>query len=250
MAYLFVTEFVVRSSKEGKGSAQHRAALEALQAQYEKELAAYGQRESDMLYDRLRSIRSSAVQDIKRRFDSPLTSLEEEGDKQIGKLGKYFDRASNDKKKSIDDKLNGADALVEAAVKDVKAVSTNIAVEVENYRVSVRESQDKAIETAVAAIRDFASSAKEDLLTQWTELDDAVPSDAKREFLHTLCGRQAAKIGSLQACRRSKRTNKSGSRNSSRCRSRPLCPSSTSMACLTKSKKAPLAARRLSNRSL
>lgn len=140
--------------------AEKRTALETLQTTYEKEITKLGQTEHDLLLERLVEIRQNAVADIPKRFDVLLTNLDEEGDKMVGRLGKYFTRAATDERYTPEEKVKDAEFLSKKAVAKVKKMSADVKVEAEEYKKSVREKEEKALKKASEALEALVGKAQ------------------------------------------------------------------------------------------
>ncbi|GAA5904800.1 hypothetical protein JCM8208_001358 [Rhodotorula glutinis] len=160
--------------------ASQRAALEALQSTYETEIAALGQAEHRLLVDRLADIRSAAAADIPKRFDAALEDLDDEGDKMVGRLGKYFARVASDDKHSVDDKVRDADDLAAKAVVRVAKAAGAIELEVDEYRRELEEREDAAVWQAKKSVSDLVSKATDELGRGWTWLDGTSAKDWQR----------------------------------------------------------------------
>ncbi|GAA5983436.1 hypothetical protein JCM11641_007848 [Rhodosporidiobolus odoratus] len=160
--------------------AEKRRALEALQATYEQEIATLGQAEQALLVDRLAEIRSHALSDIPARFDASLESLDEEGDKMVGRLGKYFDRVAADKKLSTEEKVKDADFLGEKAKGKVRKMAEKVKSEAEAYRVELEGKEEVAVEKAQQAVSALVAQAQSELGVGWTWLEDVAPRDWQR----------------------------------------------------------------------
>lgn len=160
--------------------ASQRAALEALQTTYETEIAALGQAEHRLLVNRLADIRSAAAADIPKRFDAALEDLDDEGDKMVGRLGKYFARVAGDDKHSVDDKVRDADDLAAKAVVRVAKAAGAIELEVDEYRRELEEREEAAVWQAKKSVSDLVSKATDELGRGWTWLDGTGAKDWQR----------------------------------------------------------------------
>ncbi|KAM0747963.1 hypothetical protein T439DRAFT_87482 [Meredithblackwellia eburnea MCA 4105] len=161
-------------------TAQKRATLEALQDTYERSIAKLGQVEQDLLVQRLVDIRRSAVEDIPMRFDSVVNNLDEEGDKVIGKLGKYFDKVSDDEKLSVEEKVEESDFLATKAIAKVQKLATDAKAEVAKYEETLEDKEKEAVTLAASALSTLVSKAQEELSFGWTWLDDVRHADWQR----------------------------------------------------------------------
>ncbi|KPV74323.1 uncharacterized protein RHOBADRAFT_54164 [Rhodotorula graminis WP1] len=160
--------------------ASQRAALEALQSTYETEIAALGQAEHRLLVNRLADIRSTAAADIPKRFDAALEDLDDEGDKMVGRLGKYFARVAGDDKHSVDDKVRDADDLAAKAVARVAKAAGALEAEVDEYRRELEEREEAAVWLAKKSVSDLVSKATDELGRGWTWLDGTSAKDWQR----------------------------------------------------------------------
>lgn len=154
------TEVVPTPEEQKVLTAQKRAALELLQTTYEKEIAKLGQVEHDLLVRRLSEIRTNAIDDIPKRFNVVIESLDEEGDKMVGRLGKYFQRVAGNDDLSIETKVADADFLSKKAVAKVRKMAEDALVEVEDYRVTLGEKEVRASEKAAAALTALVDKAQ------------------------------------------------------------------------------------------
>ncbi|KAK4700753.1 hypothetical protein P7C70_g5491, partial [Phenoliferia sp. Uapishka_3] len=161
-------------------TAAKRATLEALQATYEKEISKLGQIQQDLLVQRLIEIRSEATHDIPMRFTATTMALDEEGDKMVGKLGKYFDKVERDEKLSTEEKVKDAEFLSVKASAKVKKMATDALAEVADYRHSLESREKAAVELASDALSALVSKAQEELSFGWTWLDDVRHADWQR----------------------------------------------------------------------
>lgn len=164
-------------------TAEKRAALEALSTAYEKEIAKLGQVQQDLLIQRLAEIRSSATDDIPMRFTLTTTGLDEEGDKMVGRLGKYFDRVASDDKLLPEDKVKDAEFLAAKATAKVRKMAADALAEVADYRQSFETKEASAVELATEAMTALVGKAQEELSFGWTWLDDVRHADWQRESL-------------------------------------------------------------------
>ncbi|GAA6064561.1 hypothetical protein JCM10212_006207 [Sporobolomyces blumeae] len=161
-------------------TAEKRAALETLQSTYEREIAALGQTEQRLLVNRLADIRRHALEDIPARFDVLLETLDEEGDKMVGKLGRYFTKVSSDDKATVESKVDEAQALSEKAKVKVQKMRKEVEKEIEQYRVGLRAKEAKAVDEAKNSITALVGKAQEELGFGWTWLDDVTHKDWQR----------------------------------------------------------------------
>lgn len=148
--------------------AEKRAALEALQSAYEREIAALGQTEHGLLVERLVDIRQRAVEDIPARFEPALERLDEEGDAMVGKLGKYFARVGAEEKTPVEDKVRDSEELCAKAERRVRRTAEGIKREVEAYRDDLEARERAAVEKAQQAVGELVSKAQDELGTGWT----------------------------------------------------------------------------------
>ncbi|GAA5950498.1 hypothetical protein JCM10213_003596 [Rhodosporidiobolus nylandii] len=161
-------------------TAEKRAALSALQTTYEQEIAALGQAEQRLLVDRLAAIREHALKDIPARFDASLEKLDEEGDKMVGRLGKYFDRAAEDERLTVDEKVKDADFLCSKATLKVRKMADKVKVEVDEYRKELEGKETAAVEKAQQAVGELVAKAQSELGVGWTWLEDVTAKDWQR----------------------------------------------------------------------
>ncbi|GAA5933436.1 uncharacterized protein JCM15063_001313 [Sporobolomyces koalae] len=161
-------------------TAEKRAALETLQSTYEREIAALGRTEQTLLIQRLAELRQQALDDIPARFDPVLESLDEEGDKMVGKLGRYFSKASADEKTSVEAKVAASDRLNEQARVKVDAMKVKIEEEMRQYRAGLVTREEKAVDEAKKSVSTLVAKAQEELGFGWTWLDDVTHKDWQR----------------------------------------------------------------------
>ncbi|GAA5907536.1 uncharacterized protein JCM6883_001237 [Sporobolomyces salmoneus] len=174
-------------------TAEKRTALELLQSTYEREIASLGQTEQRLLIERLADIRQKALDDIPCRFDSVLETLDEEGDKMVGKLGKYFNKVSGDDSASIEKKVDDSETLSSKALRRVEKMKQKVDAEIEQYRLDLVSKEEAAVEEAKKSITTLVAKAQEELGFGWTWLDDVTHKDWQRyhglrkaeENLHT-----------------------------------------------------------------
>ncbi|GJN90237.1 hypothetical protein Rhopal_003236-T1 [Rhodotorula paludigena] len=160
--------------------AEKRAALEALQSTYESEIAALGQAEHQLLVARLADLRQHAEADIPKRFDAALEALDDEGDKMVGRLGKYFARVAGDDKTSVEDKVRDSDDLCAKAVARVSKAAEEIEAEIDAYGVELDGREKAAVDKAQKAVSDLVSKATDELGRGWTWLDGTTAKDWQR----------------------------------------------------------------------
>ncbi|GAA5870812.1 hypothetical protein JCM8547_001714 [Rhodosporidiobolus lusitaniae] len=160
--------------------AEKRAALEALQTAFEQEITALGQAEQALLVERLAAIRSHALEDVPARFDVSLERLDEEGDKMVGRLGKYFARVAGDEKTTAEEKVEDAEFLSKKAVEKVRKMAEAVKEEVEQYRQEVEQKEQSAVEKAQQAVTDLVNKAQGELGIGWTWLEDVTAKDWQR----------------------------------------------------------------------
>ncbi|GAA6028542.1 hypothetical protein JCM8097_007272 [Rhodosporidiobolus ruineniae] len=163
-------------------TAEKRRALEALQAAYESEIAALGQAEQRLLVDRLVAIRKHALEDVPARFEATLEALDEEGDKMVGKLGKYFAKvqAEAEGKTPVEDKVKDADVLCDKATARVRKMAEAIKAEVEEYSGELEAKETTAVKKAQEAVSALVAKAQSELGVGYTWLDDVSPKDWQR----------------------------------------------------------------------
>ncbi|KAL8279814.1 hypothetical protein RQP46_007664 [Phenoliferia psychrophenolica] len=161
-------------------TAEKRAALEALSTSYEKEIAKLGHTQQELFIQRLVEIRATAQDDIPMRFTATTIALDEEGDKMVGRLGKYFDRVAADDKLSTDEKVQDAEFLATKATAKVRKMAADALSEVADYRQSLANKEQAAVELSSEAMSALVSKAQEELSFGWTWLDDVRHSDWQR----------------------------------------------------------------------
>lgn len=160
--------------------AEKRAALENLQSAYEREIAHHGQTEQALLVERLLQIRQHALSDIPARFNASLEKLDEEGDKMIGRMGKFFARVAADSKLTVEEKVEDAEFLSTKAKEKVEKMAEKIRKEVEEYRTVQVEKEDRAVEEAKKAVTDLVNKAQSELGVGWTWLENVTAKDWAR----------------------------------------------------------------------
>ncbi|GAA5960833.1 hypothetical protein JCM3765_000832 [Sporobolomyces pararoseus] len=176
-----------------KITAEKRTALELLQSTYEREIATLGQTEQRLLIERIAEIRRQALEDIPARFDIILEALDEEGDKMVGKLGRYFNKVSGNEKMSVEEKVKESDKLSQKAQIRVEKMKSKVEEEIEQYRLNLKLKEEGAVEEAKKSISSLVEKAQEELGFGWTWLDDVTHKDWQRyhglrkaeENLHT-----------------------------------------------------------------
>jgi len=141
-------------------TAEKRAALEILQSTYEREITNLGQTEQKLLIKRLAEIRQQAIDDIPARFEPVLEALDEEGDKMVGKLGRYFTKVSGDEKKEIEEKVEESQRLSEKAKVKVDKMKKKVEEEIEQYRVGLVTKEETAVEEAKNSITTLVGKAQ------------------------------------------------------------------------------------------
>ncbi|GAA5834583.1 hypothetical protein JCM3766R1_003604 [Sporobolomyces carnicolor] len=161
-------------------TAEKRSALEQLQSTYEREIATLGQTEHRLLVDRLADIRRRATEDIPSRFDKVLEELDEEGDKMVGKLGRYFNKVSGDDKTTLEKKVRDSDKLSEKARLRVEKMKSKVEAELEQYRLDMKLKEEAAVEEATKSVTALVAKAQEELGFGWTWLDDVTHKDWQR----------------------------------------------------------------------
>ncbi|GAA5920497.1 hypothetical protein JCM1841_003517 [Sporobolomyces salmonicolor] len=159
---------------------EKRNALETLQSAYEREIAALGQTEHRLLVDRLIEIRQHALDDIPTRFEALLERLDEEGDKMVGKLGKYFAKVAGDEKVEVEEKVKESEFLSEKARLKVKKMSEDVKHELEAYKLDLEAKEDKAVKQAQESVSALVSKAQEELGFGWTWFDGVTHKDWQR----------------------------------------------------------------------
>ncbi|GAA5985721.1 hypothetical protein JCM5350_007469 [Sporobolomyces pararoseus] len=179
--------------EQAKITAEKRAALELLQSTYEREIATLGQTEQRLLIERIAEIRRQALKDIPARFDAVLEALDEEGDKMVGKLGRYFNKVSGDEKADVEEKVKEADKLSQKAQLRVEKTKRKAEEEIEQYKLNLKLKEEDAVEEAKKSVSTLVEKAQEELGFGWTWLDDVTHKDWQRyhglrkaeENLHT-----------------------------------------------------------------
>ncbi|GAA5913983.1 hypothetical protein JCM5296_006720 [Sporobolomyces johnsonii] len=159
---------------------EKRNALETLQSAYEREIAALGQTEHRLLVDRLIEIRQHALDDIPTRFEVLLERLDEEGDKMVGKLGKYFAKVAGDEKVEVEEKVKESEFLSEKARLKVRKMSEDVKHELEAYKLDLAAKEDKAVKQAQESVSALVSKAQEELGFGWTWFDGVTHKDWQR----------------------------------------------------------------------
>lgn len=155
-------EATLTPAEQKAANAEKRRTLEALQESYERALTKLGQKEHDLLLARLVEIRQHAIEDIPKRFDGPLQALDDEGDKMVGRLSKYFARAKiqEENAHSIDDKVADAVFLSKKAKAKVHKMAKEVVVEADEYRRQVEEKESKAVNSAQEAVASLVAKAQ------------------------------------------------------------------------------------------
>lgn len=141
-------------------TAEKRAALEILQSTYEREITHLGQTEQKLLIKRLSEIRQHAIEDVPSRFDPVLEALDEEGDKMVGKLGRYFTKVSGDDKTGLEVKVEESQRLSEKAKVKVEKMKKKVEEEIAEYRRGLIAKEEKAVEEAKNSITALVGKAQ------------------------------------------------------------------------------------------
>lgn len=118
-----------------------------------------GQTEHALLSERLIQIRSDAVEDIPLRFHLVIEKVEEEGDRLVGKLSKYFNKSKWSKGTS-EERINDAEFLVTKAKAKMAGVRTKAGEEVEAYAKEVEEREVNAVRKAAETIKSLVAKAQ------------------------------------------------------------------------------------------
>lgn len=142
-----------------------RQALEERQAFYEKSIARHGFSQHDILVNRLLNIRQDVLaNELSKtggRFESLVESIDEEGDKMLGRLSKYFQRASNDPNKTAEDKDQESSFLSGKAVERVRGTLLKDALEkVDAFVEEVQARELVAVQESIDQIRALVSQAQ------------------------------------------------------------------------------------------
>ncbi|KAK4048843.1 hypothetical protein OIO90_005651 [Microbotryomycetes sp. JL221] len=174
------TEPSLSAAERKNLNANKRASLERLQTSYEKELIKLGQTQHDLLLTRLIELRQSATQDVPKRFNTLLNSLDQESDKMIVRLDKYFERAQLETSHTPEQRVQESEFLGNKAVTKVKQMANNVVEEVATYRQRLDNSEHKAVERASEALDVLLAKAQEELGYGWTWLDDVSHKDWQR----------------------------------------------------------------------
>jgi hypothetical protein len=133
-------------------TAAKRLTLEALQRTYEKEIAALGQAQFRSLSEDIIALRSSSVKDIPIRFNSVLEQVEEEGDRLIGKLSKYFSKKISPKssrnRMTIEERIKDIQVLKVNAMKKMEKVRAEALDAVKEYKKGMEVREEASVEIA------------------------------------------------------------------------------------------------------
>lgn len=182
-----------------------RIALEERQTFYEKGIAKLGFTQHDILVNRLLNIRQDVLaNELNKsggRFESLVESIDEEGDKMLGRLSKYFQRAANDPAKTTEDKDQESSFLSGKAVEKVRGKLLKESLEkVDAFKEELREREIVAVQESIDRVRSLVgkaqvgprilfcrveidpSFAQEELGFGWTWLDDVRHSDWQRQW--------------------------------------------------------------------
>jgi hypothetical protein len=150
--------------EQAAATAEKRAALELLQSTYEREISSLGRTEQRLLVKRLADIRRQALEDLPARFDVVLEGLDEEGDKMVGKLGRYFTKVSGEDKASVEDKVEHSRKLSEKAQLRVEKKQRKVEEEIEKYRFDLKAKEDSAVDEAQKSVTALVAKAQVSLL--------------------------------------------------------------------------------------
>lgn len=165
-------------------TAAKRLELETLRDTYEKEIARLGHEQHDLLLNELIEIKGTALKESEERFKKVLERVDEEGDKMLGRLTKYFERLASPASagKSDEDKIIESNYLALKAVGKVrgKMLAESLA-EVEQFRQELEQQEIMAVERASTTVKTLVSTAQEQLGFGWTWLDDVTHADWQRE---------------------------------------------------------------------
>lgn len=142
-----------------------RTALEERQTFYEKAIAKLGFSQHDILINRLLNIRQDVLaNELNKsggRFESLVESIDEEGDKMLGRLSKYFQRASNDPAKTTEDKDQESSFLSGKAVEKVRGKLLKEALEkVDEFKMEIQEREMVAVQESIDEIRLLVGKAQ------------------------------------------------------------------------------------------
>ncbi|GAA5824951.1 hypothetical protein JCM11251_006036 [Rhodosporidiobolus azoricus] len=160
--------------------AEKRTALEALQTAYEQEIAALGQAEQKLLVERLSDIRRLGEDDVRKRFEISLEGLDEEGDRLVGKLGRFFEKVEGDEKKSVEEKVEEAEVLCKKGEEKMRSKAEKVKIEIEEYRRELEEREQQAVKKAGEAVAALVAKAQSELGVGWTWLEDVRAKDWTR----------------------------------------------------------------------
>ena len=135
----------------------------------EKEIAKLGFAQHEILINRLLNIRQSVLADELNksggRFESLVESIDEEGDKMLGRLSKYFQRAGNDPNKTAEDKDQESSFLSAKAVEKVRGKLLKEALEkVDAFTEEIQERETAAVQESADQVRSLVSKAQVSLV--------------------------------------------------------------------------------------
>lgn len=155
-------ETTLSPAEQKIANAEKRRTLEAMQDSYERAVTKLGQKEHDLLLARLIEIRQHAIEDVPKRFDGPLQTLDDEADKMVGRLSKYFARAKIEEENShkVEDKVADAEFLSKKAKAKVHKMAREVGLEVDEYCRQLESKEVKAVNSAQEAVAALVAKAQ------------------------------------------------------------------------------------------
>ena len=165
-----------------KALLEKRLSVQASEKSYASEIEKLGQREKMLLVERLTSLRNSAVKDIDYRFESRLRDFNNDGQKAIKKLEKYFEKAVQKKAEAgesfdAEDSVQAATTVVNKALNKLERRSEAIQEEIDAYGYEHTSKEENAAERSKTALQSLVVKAQEEIGSSFTLLDNVGEQD-------------------------------------------------------------------------
>lgn len=179
-----IAQKIAQEEAQAQAALEKRAALVALHDMYDVEIEKLGQTELKLLAERLTSLRSAALRDIPVRFDLAVKNYKVDCDKWVGRLEKYYDKASKDRRASVEDKIADGILVARKARSKLADQADELEDELDSYARTHHVRELTSVEKAFKTIQNFVAEAQSKLGQGYTWLDDVTADDWKR--YHTL----------------------------------------------------------------
>lgn len=113
----------------------------------------------DSLVTQLVTIRTQALSEIPTKFSAVVELIDDESDRIVGALGKYFAKAAKNDKLSLKEKVEDSHFLAKKGLAKIKGMYQDALREIDQYRIGLGELEQTAVNKARRVMESYVSQA-------------------------------------------------------------------------------------------